>query len=481
MQLPGFIQFILQTMRDAGFQAVVVGGCVRDLLMGKEPTDWDIATDATPEKIQALFPESFCENDFGTVTLKPAPEIPEGHKVEITPFRTEFGYADKRRPDRVEFGVSLEQDLSRRDFTINAIAYDGEKIIDPFGGQQDLNKKVIRAVGNPEERFGEDALRLLRAIRFATVLGFDIDPATRAGIITRADTITHISAERIRDELCKMVNAPSKPSRAFYLMQETGLLKHIIPELEEGVGIGQNKHHIYTIFEHNLLSLDYAAEYGYSPAVRWASMFHDIGKSRTKSGEGPNSTFYNHDIVGAKMTREIMKRLKFSKEFGQKVVTLVRYHLFFYDVGVVTEAAIRRLVRKVGTENIQDLLKVRIAERKGSGVPKARPYRLRHLEFMIEKVAREPISVKMLKIDGALLMSELEMQPGPRMGWVLNALLEEVIEDPSGNTREWLLERAHALNAMSDAQLAALAAKAKESAKEEEEKEVGKIKGKFHV
>lgn len=481
MELPGFINLVLATMREAGHSAYVVGGCVRDLLRGVEPTDWDIASDATPEQVQALFPESFCENDFGTVTLKPAEGIPEGHKIEITPFRTEFGYSDKRRPDRVEFGVTLEQDLSRRDFTINAIAYDGSTIIDPFDGRKDLNKKIVRAVGNPEERFNEDALRMLRAIRFATVLGFEIEMATKEAIKKLASSISHVSAERIRDELSKMVGAPKKPSHAFHLMHEVGLLKIILPELAEGIGVGQNKHHIYSVFDHNVLSLDFAAEYGYSLAVRWASLCHDIGKPRTKAGDGYNSTFYNHDIVGAKMTRDIMKRLKFSKEFGQKVVTLVRYHLFFYDVGVVTEAAIRRLVKKVGKENIEDLLKVRVAERMGSGVAKAKPYRLRHLEFMIEKVARDPISVKMLKIDGAALMNTIGMQPGPRMGWILNALLEEVIEDPSRNTEEHLLGRARELNSMNDSELAELASKAKSTAQEEEEKEVGKIKGKYRV
>lgn len=481
MELPAFLTFILATLHTAGHQAYAVGGCVRDVLRGVTPTDWDIATSAHPEEIQRLFPESFCENDFGTVTLKPVPEIPEESKVEITPFRAEAGYSDRRRPDSVQFGVSLEEDLSRRDFTINAMAFDGTRIVDPYDGQRDLDNGIVRAVRDADERFNEDALRMLRAIRFATVLGFEIEPATFAAITKNAHLIDHVSPERVRDELTKMINAPKQPSRAFHLLHDCGLLARILPELEAGVGVGQNKHHVYTVFEHNVLSLDFAAEYGYTTAVRWASLLHDVGKPATKAGDGYNSTFYNHDIVGAKQARAIMQRLKFSKEFGVKVVTLVRYHLFFYDVGVVTEAAIRRLVKKVGAENIQDLLKVRIAERMGSGVAKARPYRLRHLEFMIEKVARDPISVKMLEIDGTVLMNELAVAPGPRLGWMLNALLEDVLVDPARNTREWLMTRAQVLLTLSDADLAALASKARASAEEVESEEVAKIKGKYKV
>lgn len=481
MELPGFLTAILAILHGAGHEAYAVGGCVRDVLRGVTPTDWDVATSAHPDEIQALFPESFCENDFGTVTLKPVPEIPDGMKVEITPFRAEAGYSDRRRPDSVQFGVSLEEDLSRRDFTINAMAFDGESIVDPYGGRDDLKAKLVRAVRDANERFDEDALRMLRAVRFATVLGFEIEPMTLVAIRKNAGLIAHVSPERIRDELTKMVNAPKQPSRAFHILHDTGLLALILPELEAGVGVGQNKHHVYTVFEHNVLSLDFAAEYGYTTAVRWASLLHDVGKPATKAGDGYNSTFYNHDIVGARQARGIMQRLKFSKEFGQKVVTLVRYHLFFYDVGVVTEAAIRRLVKKVGAENIQDLLKVRIAERMGSGVAKARPYRLRHLEFMIEKVARDPISVKMLEIDGTVLMSELNIAPGPRLGWMLNALLEDVLVDPSRNTRDWLMTRSRELAILSDSDLAALASKAKESATEAESEEVAKIKGKYKV
>ena len=481
IKLPQFIQQILSGLHDNNHEAYVVGGAVRDMLLGIEPTDWDIATSATPFQIGQEFSESYCENDYGTCTLKPDAGVPEGHNVEITPFRLEYGYEDNRHPGDVAFGASLEEDLSRRDFTINAMAFNGEGLIDKYNGQKDMEAKIIRTVGDPTDRFSEDALRVMRAIRFATRFQFAIEDKTKSAVAKLAKNLKTISAERIRDELTKIVEAPVKPSHGFNLMQETGILKIILPELDDGVGVEQNHHHIYTVFEHNTLSLDFAAEYEYTTAVRFASLFHDIGKPATKEGKGRDSTFYNHDIVGAKQTRDIMKRLKFPKAFGQKVVTLVRYHLFFYDVGVVTDAAIRRLVKKVGKENIQDLLKVRIAERKGSGVPKARPYRLRHMEYMIEKVARDPISVKMLKLNGDYMISDMGFSPGPRMGWILNALLEEVLDDPKKNTKKYLEKRATELEKLSDSELAELADGARNAAKAEEEKALKQIKKKFKV
>ncbi len=481
IKLPKFVKEILKEMKSSGHEAYLVGGCVRDLLLGVEPFDWDIATDALPDDIMKIFAESFCENDFGTVTLKPDAGVPDGHKVEITPYRTEFGYSDKRHPDKVTFGVSLEEDLSRRDFTVNAIAYNGSELIDPFEGQADIKKKIIRTVGLAEDRFNEDALRLMRAVRFATTLGFKIEDATLAAVKKLAKNIVGISVERIRDELNKIVSSVKKPSAGFVLLHDTGLLKLILPEFDKGHGVAQCKHHIYTVFDHNIYSLDYAAKYKYSLAVRWAALLHDIGKPKVKKGRGESATFYNHDIVGAKMARDIMIGLKFPKDFGKKVVLLVRYHMFFYDVGVVTEASIRRLVKKVGQENIQELLKVRIAERKGSGVPKDRPYRLRHLEFMIEKVARDPISVKMLKLDGDYMIEKMGFKPGPRMGWILNVLLEDVLDDPKKNLKKYLVGRVKALDKLNDKELIELAEKAKEVAGDEEEKNVGKIKEKFFV
>lgn len=488
--IPQAVRDAVGRLEGAGFSSFLVGGCVRDLLRGVAPADWDIATAAKPEEVLELFPDGVYENRFGTVivplTQLPAayvqPPTDELKKIEVTTLRVEERYTDMRHPDQIRFAATIEEDLARRDFTINAIALrvsDGA-IIDPFGGQKDLGARTIRAVGSAGERFREDALRLMRAVRFATQLAFEIESDTRAAIAASADLINMIAAERIRDELVKII-LTDHPERGMFMLQETGLLKHILPELEEGVGVTQNKHHVYTVFEHNVYSLMYAAQYGYSLAVRLASLLHDVGKVRTKRGEGPDATFYNHDIVGARMAARIMDRLRFPKALSEKVVTLVRYHLFFYDVGVVTESSVRRLLRKVGPENISELIQVRIAERKGSGVPKARPYRLRHLEFMIERVQRDPIAVTMLAVDGADVMEITGMKPGPRIGWILHALLEEVLDDPGLNTKEYLKERVATLNALSDAALEDLAERGKEKKEALESKTEEAIKAKHRV
>jgi poly(A) polymerase/tRNA nucleotidyltransferase (CCA-adding enzyme) len=220
-----------------------------------------------------------------------------------------------------------------------------------------------------------------------------------------------------------------------------------------GVGVSQNRHHIYTIFEHSLLSLKYAAKYNYNLEVRLAALLHDIAKPQTKRGEGPDATFYNHDIVGAKIARNILSQLRFPKKVVNKVELLVKNHMFFYDPEIVTEYSVRKLLRKVGKENIKDLLCLRIADRKGSGVPKAKPYRLRHLEYMIEKVSRDPISVQMLKVNGNDVMKILNIQPGPKVGLVLNALLAEVLESPEKNNKNYLLERIKEVGEMSEEEL----------------------------
>lgn len=411
------------------------------------------------------------------------------NKIEITTFRTEAPYSDKRHPDSVRFAETIEEDLSRRDFTINAMALKirdqesgirNQDIIDLFDGQADLRNRLIRAVGNPRDRFQEDALRLMRAVRFATQLGFTIEPKTLDQLKENAHLIDAIASERIRDELTKILMA-AEPEKGLFLLEETGLLRRIIPELSEGVGVAQNKHHIYSIFEHNVYSLMYAAKYNYSFVVRLASLLHDVGKSRTKRGEGPNATFYNHDIVGARMAARILNRLRFSKDIIEKAANLVRHHLFFYDVGVVTESSVRRLLRKVGPENMQELIQLRIAERKGSGVPKARPYRLRHFEFMLEKVQRDPVSVGMLAVKGNEIMAETGLKPGPRVGRILNALLEEVLDEPRRNNKDYLMGRVKELNNLPDKDLQALAEKGKEKKEGIEEKAESEIKEKYRV
>lgn len=437
---------ILQTLELNGHRAYVVGGCVRDMLMGRHPTDWDIAADARPERIQELFPDNFYDNAFGTVTIKTRDDDPIVRTVQVTPFRVEGTYSDKRHPDAVEFAATIEEDLSRRDFTVNAIALTlNGTMVDPYGGQNDLKDACIRAVGEATARFGEDALRMMRAVRFATSLNFTIENATLKAITKHAQSLRDISVERIRDELIKIINAP-RAADGIQLLEDVGLLAYIIPELREGIGVGQNLHHIYTVWEHNVRTLAYAAEKNYSFQVRMACLFHDIGKPRAKRGEGTHCTFYAHDAVGATMTRTILNRLKFPHDISDTIVNLVRYHMFYYSVGEVTEASVRRLIANIGLEHIDDLLRLREGDRIGSGTPKAVPYKLRHLKYMIDKVSHDPISVKMLKVNGADIMESLGVPPGPKIGLILNSLLAQALDDPSLNERGLLLARAKELD-----------------------------------
>ncbi len=490
MELPLEVKNVITSLNKAGFEAYAVGGCVRDLLLDKLPKDWDVTTSANPDEIQKVFPNSFYTNTFGTVTVRfPKQAIEE---IEVTTYRIDAGYNDQRHPDSVSFTKSLKEDLARRDFTINAMAMtpedtnadkndsvviDGMHIIDPFGGLKDLNDRSIRAVGTASERFSEDALRLMRAVRFAAQLSFKIEEHTLKAITEYAPSISAVSHERIRDELVKIVESKN-PEQGMILLQQTGLLALILPEAQEGVGVGQNKHHIYPVFDHCIKSLQFAAHYDYPLHVRLAALFHDIGKPRTKRLQGNDYTFYAHDIVGARMTEVLMKRLKFSNELTTQVSHLVRQHMFYYDVGKVTPAGARRLLRRVGKEHFDDLIKLRIAERKGSGVPKAEPYRLRHLQFMVENASKEPISVGQLAISGSDLVNDLGMRPGPIFGGILNALLAEVLEDPKKNTKEYLLKRADEIKEKSPDELKKLGAIAIE---EEEKKKEEEIKRKYHV
>ncbi|KKR88349.1 MAG: hypothetical protein UU38_C0009G0005 [Candidatus Wolfebacteria bacterium GW2011_GWB1_41_12] len=470
MQLPKEIIEILLKLQENGFEAFAVGGCVRDLLLNRTPEDWDVTTNAKPEEIQKIFSDHFYENHFGTVTVKTDSEDPTLKEIQVTPYRIEDKYSDKRHPTDIKFVANLEDDLGRRDFTINAMAMglDG-KIIDPFDGEGDLKKGFLKAVGKPEERFGEDALRLIRGTRLATALGFKIEEKTKEAIQKNAGWLEAISKERTRDEIIKTINS-EWAHEGILLLEETGLLKYILPELREGIGVTQNLHHIYTVWEHNILALKYAVEKEYSFEIRLASLFHDIGKPRTKRGEGKYSTFYGHDVVGARMVAQIMARLKFPNDIAEKIIKLVRFHMFFYNVGEVTESSVRRLLVNVGKENIYDLIKVREADRIGSGRPKAVPYKLRHLKYVIEKVSSDPISVKMLKVNGQDVMKELNVAPGPKIGLILNSLLAEVLDDPARNTEEYLIERIRELDKKSPEELKSALQKI-EQAQEEDEKE----------
>ena len=500
MEIPKEVQLILKKLKNSGHEAYVVGGCVRDVLRNIEPIDWDVATDAKPEEIQKIFPESFYENKFLTVTVKTENKDPKLKEIEITTFRSEAKYTDKRHPDEIKFAKTIEEDLSRRDFTVNAMAIglkdrksqipsskfktniqypiSNIQLIDPFGGREDLKNKIIRAVGEPKKRFSEDALRLLRAVRFATTLGknWKIEPRTLKAIKGNAAWLRVISKERLRDEIEKIIMSP-RAYEGFLLLHQTGLLQYIIPELEKGVGITQNRHHIYTIFQHSLLSLKYAARYNYNLAVRLAALFHDIAKPQTKRGEGLDATFYNHDVVGAKIAMGVLSRLKFPKKLIEKVGILIRYHMFYYDPEIVSESSVRRLLNKVGPENIGELIQLRIADRKGSGVPKAKPYRLRHFEYIVSKVSRHPISVEMLKINGHDVMKILNIEPGPRVGFLLNALLSEVLDNPSKNKKDYLKGRVRELRKLTNEELKKMEKEVEEKKEEIEIQE----RVKFHI
>ena len=477
MNIPKEVKNIVEKLEKEKYEAFVVGGCVRDLLMDKKPKDWDITTNAKPEEIKKIFPKSFYENKFGTVTILTNSKDDTLKEIEITTFRKDGKYSDKRHPDEIKYAKTIEEDLARRDFTVNALALsDKNKIIDPFDGQYDLKNKIIKTVGKAEERFDEDALRMLRATRFATTLsaqggpasGWEIEAKTFKAIQKNAGWICAISKERIKDELIKIMES-KKAAEGIDLLQKTNLLKYVLPELEKGVGVSQNKHHIYDIYEHSLRSLKVAAEKGFGTEIRFAALFHDIGKPETKAGEGPDSTFYNHDYVGAKFTAQILERLKFPNKFIDKVVLLVRNHMFVSDPERLTEAGARRLIARVGKENIPDLINLRIADRLGMGRPKERPYRLRTIEYMIEKVSQDPISAKMLKIDGNEIMNLLKIEPGPKVGAILDVLLAEVIEDPKKNDKKKLEKRVKELDKEDLEKLRDLAKGKIEEKKEEED------------
>lgn len=470
----------MKTLTKAGYKAYVVGGCLRDILLDRMPKDWDVATDATPEQIQRLFTDSFYENTFGTVGIKTDSSDPNLAVVEVTTFRIEEEYSDKRHPDKVSFAKNIEDDLARRDFTINAMAWDGKELVDPYNGKKDLQEKIICTVGDANKRFQEDALRLMRAVRFSSDLNFKVEDKTLKAIKENAGLLEFIAKERIGDEFRKLIMT-KYVAGGIELMRETGMLKYILPELEEGWEVTQNKHHIYTVWEHNIRALQYTIDQDYSFEVRLASLLHDVGKPRAKRGEGIDSTFYGHEVVGARMTIEVLERLHFSKKEIEKIALLVRAHMFNYDPDVVTDASVRRLVAKVGEENIRDLVQVREADRIGSGVKKAVPYKLRHFMFRVEKVLTEPVSRKSMKIEGNELMEILGLKPSPKVGAILDLLFDEILDDPLRNDKEYLVKRARELNKMSDENLTELRTKAQEKYEEVLEYEEEKIKGKYGV
>jgi tRNA nucleotidyltransferase (CCA-adding enzyme) len=487
-QIPEEVLTTAQTFEKAGFEAWIVGGCVRDLILGRKPKDWDITTNASPEEIQGLFENTFYTNEFGTVGVVNDAAPDESLKViEATPFRLEGKYSDARRPDSVEFSQHIEDDLKRRDFTINALAYRpaAGELKDLYGGIQDIAGATIRAVGDAAERFSEDALRILRAVRLVAELSpydFTIEEGTLEAMRNCSEQLEKISKERIRDEFVRIVMS-LKPKNALILAQNIGILRYIVPELEEGVGVEQNQAHSYDVFEHNMRSLQHAADKAWPLEVRLAALLHDVGKpaSRRWSNEKKDWTFHGHEVIGAKMTKKILERLKFSRETIDTVQNLVRWHMFFSDPDKVTLSAVRRIVRNVGRENIQNLINVRICDRIGTGRPKEQPFRLRKYQSMIEQALRDPLSVSMLVLNGKGLMEVTREKPGPRLGWMLHALLEEVLDEPERNNKDYLENRAQELSRLDDRELAALGQEGKEKKEEFEEQNIKDIRKKYFV
>ncbi len=487
MKIPKEVKKIIKKLKKNGYEGYIVGGCVRDSLAQlKKPNDWDITTNAKPKEIQEIFPDSFYENKFLTVTVQTESENPKLKNIEITTYRAESRYRDKRHPEKVEFVDTLKEDLARRDFTVNAMAIDiikdKTKVIDYFNGKKDLKNKIIRTVGDPNKRFNEDVLRIMRAIRFATTLkgNWKIEEKTKKAIRKHAESLKLISEERIRDEFIKIIMA-TQAKRGIELLRKLNVLEQFIPELLEGYKVKQNKHHIYDVYEHCIRSLDYAAKKNFSKHVRLAALFHDIGKPKTKEGEGEEATFYNHEIAGAKMAHKILKRLKFSKKDIKKVTKLVRYHLFYYTPEEVGESSVRRLVRNVRPENTDELIELRMADRIGSGVPKAEPYKLRHLRYVIEKVSQDPLSTSMLEVDGNDVMEILDIKPGPKIGNILNILLGYILEKPEKNNKEFLKKEIKRLGKLDNKELINLAKKAVKKRKKVERKRDEMTKKKYWI
>ena len=435
IKVPADVERVVGKLAAAGYEAYVVGGCVRDALRGVDPHDWDVTTNATPDAIQKVFRRALYLNHFGTVVVR------EGdHEVEVTTYRIEADYADHRHPTSVAFTDSLHEDLSRRDFTMNAMAWRpatsdrlGE-LVNPIGGQRDLEAGVVRAVGEPRERFQEDALRMLRAVRFATLLDFTIDPRTEDAIRVSAPLAKTLSGERIQQEMVKILGAP-RPSAAFRKMSDLGLLAVIFPELEIAKTIPQDKAVAQDVFEHSIATCD--ATPPDDLVLRLAGLLHDIGKPATFA----DGHFHQHEFVGEAKAREILRRWRFDKETIAQVTHLIRNHMFWYQTEW-TGSAVRRFVRKVGLENIPALFALRRADNIGSG---ARSPRMYALEALWERVQEEnrtasAFSLRDLAIDGTDVMQALGIPQGPEVGRILSELFELVTDDPTLNTRERLLE-----------------------------------------
>ncbi len=435
--VPRDVLGLCDKLRAAGKRAWIVGGCVRDVLLGRGAADWDIATDARPDEMLRIFPRAIPTGiEHGTITV-----VVAGKHYEVTTLRGEGAYSDGRRPDRVHFVDDITADLARRDFTINAIAIDPETgaLIDPFGGQRDLAAKVLRAVGDPHERFAEDGLRVLRAARFVATLELAIDPETERAIQPTLDTYRKVSMERVRDEWVKTMKA-KRPSLAFDLMRTTGILGVTCPELLEGVGMEQNRYHGYDVWRHGMECMDACAG---DPILRVAALLHDVGKPRSRafSDKTKDYTFYEHERIGAEIADPICHRLRFSNDERARIVDLVRHHLFHYS-DEWTDATVRRWIRRVGKERVGDLYvlneaDVRAKGRDFEGDLASLALLKGHVERVLE--AGAALTVRDLQVNGHDLMREFGLSPGPILGVLLDALLDAVLADPAVNVREPLL------------------------------------------
>lgn len=454
-KIPDEVISIYERLTQRGYEVYLVGGCVRNLLMDRKVDDWDLTTNATPEQIQEVFPDSFYDNTFGTVGVKFGAEEnkqdEDGKRyAEVTTFRTETGYKDFRHPTEVVWGTTLMDDVTRRDFTVNALAIkiadNTTEVIDLVGGQEDLAKKIIRAVGNPDERFKEDALRLMRAIRFSAQLDFSIEEKTFESIKTDAHLIEHVSSERIRDELFKILET-DKAYDGILLLDEIGIIDIIFPELLRGKGVSQKRpgrHHTTDVFTHNLLSMKETPSR--DPIVRLAALLHDVGKPYVATNDSEGFViFYNHEVVGSKVAKTIAERLRLSNKEKEKIYTLVRWHMFTVDEHI-TDSAVRRFIRRVGVENVKDMIDLRIGDRLGGGTQTAESWRLKKFKERLEEQLHPPFSINDLAIDGNDIMKELSIPPGKRIGEIINALFAEVDEDLSKNDRDYLIKRLHEIS-----------------------------------
>lgn len=447
LAVPDFVISICSVLNRAGFQAFVVGGGVRDALRGESPKDWDIATDAPPTAVEELFAKTIPTGKrFGTITVRES-----GHLVEVTTFRQDADYSDGRRPDRVTYSQDIHEDLRRRDFTVNAIAYEPleERFVDPHQGIRDIRRRLLRTVGEPEERFREDALRMLRMLRLAAVLEFKIHRLAKRAI--HPDWIAPVSRERVREELSLLVTAKNL-APSLTLMHESGLLAEILPELAACAGVNQGSRHKWDVFFHSVRAAEIIKP---ELHLRLAALLHDVAKPKTRTEEERQVHFYGHDQQGEAMVKEVLSRLRYSNQLIQKTALLVRHHMFQIQPDS-SPKAIRRFIRKVGKENIYDVLELRRADVLAMRV---QPRQAHHyFELLYQRVAEtlaedHVFSMEDLAIDGYDIMESLQLKPGPYIGAILNYLFDHVTEDPSDNRREVLLPMAreyHAKHSGSD-------------------------------